>query len=200
MCFIYGLWADQADLTNVMPPNMSIHRDTDLTHYGLYPLWLGLDLSRSNQDESRASSSRHTTQHHNSSTPSSDLAVPSGHSRRETVKQTSSAWSNVQRSPVQTLLTPRGGTTTSLPEPTPEQESQFKDAVQALNDKRAENGHVGSVGTGRMPYTEKEAQRRMMVVICGEGRDKAAISEVNRYVHHDQRLGCEYEGIEADQG
>lgn len=50
-----------------------------------------------------------------------------------------------------------------------------------------------------MPYTEKEAQRRMMVVICGEGRDKAAISEVNRYVHHDLRLGCEYEGTEADQ-
>lgn len=159
---------------------MSIHRDTDLTHYGLYPLWLGLDLSRTYHDETRPSTSRHTTQH-NSSTPS-DLPMPSGNARRETVKQTSSAWSNVQRSPVQTVTTPRGSTTTSLALPTLEQEAQFKDVVQALNDKRAENGHAGSVGSGRMPYTEKEAQRRMMVVICGEGRDKAAISEVNRYV------------------
>ena len=159
-----------------MPPAMSVHRDTDLTHYGLYPLWLGLDLSRSNQDEHRPTASRHNTQH---SAPS-DLPLPSGNSRRETVKQTSSAWSNVQKSPVQTLSTPRGTSANSLPLPTPEQESQFKDVVQALNDKRAENGHAGSVGSGRMPYTEKEAQRRMMVVICGEGRDKAAISEVNR--------------------
>lgn len=161
-----------------MPPSMSIHRDTDLTHYGLYALWLGLDLSRSTQDDTSTNPSRPST--YTSSTPTSDLPISSGSARRETVKQTSSAWSNVQRSPVQTLTTPRGGTTTTLPLPTAEQESQFKDVIQTLNEKRSENGHVSSVGTGKMPYTEKEAQRRMMVVICGEGRDKAAISEVNR--------------------
>jgi hypothetical protein len=53
--------------------------------------------------------------------------------------------------------------------------------VLAINEKRTDNGQLGSIGSGKLPPTDKEAQRRMMVVICGEGRDKAAVSEVNRW-------------------
>lgn len=166
-----------------MPPSMSIHREINLTHYGLYPLWLGLDLS---QPATHASPPRSKAQM--SAAPTPELPASSGHGRRDTVKQTASAWANVQRSPTQTLSTPRVASQ-PLSLPTQEQENQFRDAVQALNQKRSENGHIGSIGTGRMPYTDKEAQRRMMVVICGEGRDKAAISEVNRYIPLPV-LGC----------
>jgi hypothetical protein len=64
--------------------------------------------------------------------------------------------------------------------PSAEQENGFKEAVLAINEKRMDGGQLGSIGSGKLPPTEKEAQRRMMVVICGEGLDKAAISEVNR--------------------
>lgn len=174
---IMSLSADQADLTAVMPSAVSIHREINLTHYGLYPLWLGLDLSHPAGDGSHTTPPR--SKSHHISTPNSDLPTPSSHGRRDTVKQTSSAWANVQRSPVQSMNTPRAPAL-QLSLPTQDQESQFRDAVQALNEKRTESGHIASIGTGGMPFTEKEAQRRMMVVICGEGRDKAAISEVNR--------------------
>lgn len=155
---------------------MSMHRDHNLTHYGLYPLWLSLDLTRPDTNDSRVTPPRSKTPY-GQATP--ELPTPSSGSRREPVKQNSSAWSNVQRSPVQSMTTPKANATT-LPLPTTEQETSFREAVEALNEKRSDNGHVGSIGTGRMPYTDKEPQRRMMVVICGEGRDKAAISEVNR--------------------
>jgi hypothetical protein len=99
--------------------------------------------------------------------------------RRETVRQGAAAWSNVSKNPGTPTITQKTGNSPRV-SVTSEDENAFRDAVEALNQKRTENGHAGTIGTGRLPYTEKEPQRRMMVVICGEGRDKAAISEVNR--------------------
>jgi hypothetical protein len=159
---------------------MSTYRDYDLSHYGLYPLWLSLDLTQPPEDDDHIPS-RPTTTASSHMAPSADanLPAPSIGPRRETVKQGASAWSNVTRSP-NTPSPAQKSRHTPQNLPTPEQENEFREAVQALNERRTESGHVGGIGTGKLPYTDKEAQRRMMIVICGEGRDKAAISEVNR--------------------
>lgn len=169
-----------------MPPSTSTYGEYDLSHYGLYPLWLSLDLDQSTKDNVNTTPPRPTASSSSYLTPDSGpelpTSTPSTGSRRETVKQGSSAWSNVTRSPhTPSPVQKTGNSPQSLP--TPEQENGFRDAVQAINDRRADSGPLGSLGAGKLPYTEKEAQRRMMVVICGEGRDKAAVSEVNRYVH-----------------
>jgi hypothetical protein len=132
---------------------------------------------------------KHTTPPRPRTTSSTYLTPPVGPelpastgstgSRRETVKQGSSAWSNVTRSPNSPSPAQKSGNS-AKDEPSQEQENEFKEAVLAINEKRTDDGQLGSIGSGKLPPTEKEAQRRMMVVICGEGRDKAVISEVNR--------------------
>jgi hypothetical protein len=164
-----------------MPPSTSTYGDYDLSHYGLYPLWLSLQLDQRSKDNVNTTPPRPTTSSYLTpdSGPELPTSTPSTGSRRETVKQGSSAWSNVTRSPqTPSPVQKTGNSPQNLP--TPEQENGFRDAVQAINDRRADSGHLGSLGAGKLPETEKEAQRRMMVVICGEGRDKTAISEVNR--------------------
>jgi len=171
-----------ADLITVMPPSTSTYREYDLSHYGLYPLWLSLNLTRSNEDSNTtpprptATSSSHLTPPVGPELPASSNSTGS---RRETVKQGSSAWSNVARSTnVPSPVQKSGNSPQNLP--SAEQENGFQEAVLAINEKRTDNGQLGSIGSGKLPPTDKEAQRRMMVVICGEGRDKAVISEVNR--------------------
>ena len=166
-----------------MPPATSTYREYDLSHYGLYPLWLSMNLTVNTEEDSHNTPSRPPTSSSNYLTPPVGPELPastgSTGSRRETVKQGSSAWSNVARSSNTPSPGQKGHSSQNLPDA--EQEDRFKEAVLAINEKRSTNGQLGSIGSGKLPPTEKEAQRRMMVVICGEGRDKAAISEVNRY-------------------
>jgi hypothetical protein len=166
-----------------MPPSTSTYREYDLSHYGLYPLWLSLNLTRTAEGGPNTTPPRPTTTSSTYLTPpvGPELPASSGStgSRRETVKQGSSAWSNVTRSPNTPSPVQKGNSPQNLP--STEQENGFREAVLAINEKRTDNGQLGSIGSGKLPPTDKEAQRRMMVVICGEGRDKAAVSEVNRW-------------------
>lgn len=172
------------DLIGVMPSSTSAYGRHDFTHYGLYPLWNCLDLVREAADAKslpRAPSDP-CTQNVTPST-TTDLAAPasgSGVSRRETVRQGASAWTNLSKTagtptvPVKSGNSPRRSVTA-------EDETSFVEAVKALNQRRTEIGHAGGVGTGRLPHDgRKDDIRRMMVVICGEGRDAAAISEIDR--------------------
>lgn len=169
-----------------MPPSTSTYREYDLSHYGLYPLWLSLNLTRPS-DDSHITPPRPTTSSSHRTPPVGPELPPSSGStgsRRETVKQGSSAWSNVSRSPnTPAPLHKPGNSPQNLP--SQEQENAFQEAVLAINEKRSDNGRVGGIGRGKLPPTDKEAQRRMMVVICGEGREQAAVSEVNRCAHFD---------------
>jgi hypothetical protein len=175
------------DLIGVMPPSMSTYGHHDFTHYGLYPLWNCLDLVQ-DADDAKSSPPIPTNPLSQNVTPptATDLAAPasgSGGSRRETVRQGASAWTNVagvakkEATPTVSVKS----STSRRRSVTAEDVVAFQEAVVALNQKRTEVGHAGGIGTGRLPHDgRKDHIRRMMVVICGEGRDAAAISEVNR--------------------
>lgn len=153
-----------------MDPDTSITRSTNLTYAGIHSIWTGNDLGLSPASPSASLRSQ--------STLVSDIGRPPsqlGHPR-EPVKQGSAAWTSLRNTqlPTRSHSTPMTNTPSPAP-PTPDRardtqlsDVDFVSVIENVNGRRDQDDHPGRIGDSRLPYTEKAAQRRMILAICGE--------------------------------
>ena len=157
----------QTDLTHTMDATTSSTRSVNLTYAGIHSIWTGQDLHHQSPDSpsSTASLRSHST-----------ALNEATRAPREVVKQGSAAWTSLRNTqmPNRAQSTPASSTTSLGRLDTPEEkepvlpQADFASAVEIINGKREAEDHPGHVGTSKLPRTERTAQRKMILAVCGE--------------------------------
>ncbi|KAL7418703.1 hypothetical protein Q5752_006386 [Cryptotrichosporon argae] len=159
-----GIWEFVHHLLQVMAPHQSRHGTYDLTYQGIWPIWSG-QLTPPAPSPAYSALRSHPITRPASASASVDPGRRAGrplepHSRdREALRR----------------------------DKEPDADPAYAAAVHAINMARTENGAPGGVGANRLPHTEKAAQRRMILALCGEEHMHAAMVEVNRLIEDEQR-------------
>lgn len=158
------------DLVNVMDPITSVTRSTNLTYAGIHAIWTGQDLALFPvSPQSPASTRSHSTLLADLGRPPSQNTTP-----REPVKQGSAAWTSLRNNQLPTrsqstpVDTPPPGSHYGDGSREPLPDADFAAAVETMNARRDADDHIGKVGKNRLPPSEKAAQRRMILAVCGE--------------------------------
>ena len=152
-----------------MDPVTSVTRSTNLTYAGIHAIWTGQDLaSHPTSSFSPASARSHATLAADLGRPPSQAGIP-----REPVKQGSAAWTSLRNTQLPSRSNSTPIATPSPPHPSdlnrePLPDADFAAAVETMNARRDVEEHIGRVGKGRLPPSEKAAQRRMILAVCGE--------------------------------
>lgn len=152
-----------------MDPSTSKVRGYDLTYTGVQSIWTGLGASIDASSPSTSSRSGSTFE---SELPSVQQAT------RETIKQSPAAWKSLQK--LQVL--PAAPSSVNKDKPAEPIDPAFLGALQAINTRRATSSHPGQTAQHRLPKTEREAARRMILAICGERNELGGNGEVNRFI------------------
>lgn len=154
-----------------MDPSTSVTRSMNLTYAGIHSIWTGHDLSAMPTSPATSSVRSQSTLVSEIGRPPSQAGHP-----REPVKQGSAAWTSLRNTqlPTRSHTTPITSSPSPAP-PTPERgresvisESDFVAAIDTVNSRRDQEDHPGKTGQSRLPQTEKAAQRRMILAVCGE--------------------------------
>lgn len=183
------------DFVSVMDPDSSVTRSTNLTYAGIHSIWTGQDLALTPPSPTSIRSN---------STLVSEIGRPPSQAstQREPVKQGSAAWTSLRNNQLPTRAQSTPIATPSPAPPTPERfvtktlpDADFAAAVEHINARRDTEEHPGRIGRTRLPPTDKVAQRRMILAVCGE-RDAG---EANKFVQYSathltagrSRMTCE---------
>ena len=148
-----------------MDPTTSQARGYDLTFEGIHNIWTGTSSPYN-------SSSSPNVSIQSDSTIVSELPHVQPTSTRGTIIQGSAAWALLRAyqpplSPIPSTGMDKTSTTTETVDP------GYTAAIQAINSRRTELSHIGAPGKQRMPWSEREGARRMILAICGEKDDRA---------------------------
>ena len=156
------------DLTQVMDPTTSKARGYDLTFEGMYNIWTGTSNPYNSSSPNASIQSESTL---------SELPPVQPASTRGTITQGSAAWTLLRayqspQSPIPSTCIDKTGSLAETVDPS------YAAVIQAINSRRTDLSHPGAPGRQRLPLSEREGARRMILAICGEKDDRAG--EIDR--------------------
>lgn len=140
-----------------MDPITSATRNLNLTYAGIYCIWTGSDVVHS---------------------PATTVSALTNDRPREPIKQGSAAWTSLRNN--QHLPARSHSALITSPTPTLDKrlpDGEYTSVLEGINRER-DGEHAGKIGTHRLPRSERVAQRRMILAVCGDG----GAGEVDRWV------------------